>query len=46
MTMFFGWFVGTMVKESDIHQVCISKAKHHKEVKVLCSKQIGEKLPK
>lgn len=44
--IFFGFFVGTMIKETHIQEVCMSKAKHHKEVKKLCSKQLAAKIEK
>lgn len=44
--IFFGLFVGTMVKETHIQSVCKPKLTHHKEIKKLCSKQLHVKIEK
>ena len=42
--IFFGFFIGTMVKETHIQDICIKKNLHHKEVKKLCSKQTASQI--
>lgn len=42
--IFFGFFVGTMVKETHIQEVCDSYKRKPAKIKKLCGKQLANRI--